>query len=283
MDKTFYVDLVSNASMGVYPNNTLSSFTNMMNSPIELNEPYEVALNEIIYPLDFDQSIEIKYNYVSIQKMPKLRKVFEGPDLTFEYQGPLKIKDILPAFNRTNEANISKINFVDGKRNKLTIVHRPRVEYDEKDDRDTSEVGQLSDGKTLMIYFQDDDFVVPLGFEYNAYNKFLDKANRADKFKAKNPPQFSCRSNLLFVDSDIIEGHRVGDSMSMNLRTVPLSKGLFENVQYMSFTNEYFFPVRLNRIERISIKITDENGANIKFKTGRVFITLKFRPRLYKP
>jgi len=130
-----------------------------------------------------------------------------------------------------------------------------------------------------MVYFEDESFLGPLGFVRESYNSFFNTANAADRLYATYASDISGRSNLLFINTDIIEGHRVGNTMSMNLRTIPLSKGAYESVQYMSFTNEYFFPVRLSRIDSISISITDENGERIRFRSGRVFITLKFRPR----
>ena len=284
MDKVFYVDLVSNASMEVYPENTLAAFTNMMNSPIDLNEPYEVALNEIIYPLDFGDSMKIRYCYVSIERRPSedlkvaIKRVHEGSVFTFKFAGPMRTKEIIAAFAEENAKNISTVRFVNGDE-ELRMTLEPKLEYDEEDDRVTSQAGQLSDGKTVMIFFEDDSFLAPLGFERAAYTRFFDREDVSEKHRAPHPPDFSSRSNLLFVNTDIIEGHRVGDSMSTTLRTLPLSKGVYENVQYMSFINEYYFPVRFSRIDSISIKLTDENGKRIKFKSGRVFITLKFRPR----
>ena len=113
------------------------------------------------------------------------------------------------------------------------------------------------------------------------YDAFFNNASSGENIQAKYTPYLYAQSNLLFVNTDIIEGHRVGNSMSMNLRTIPLSRGPFGSVQYKSFTNEFFFPVRFSRIERISIKITGENGKDIRFRGGRVFITLKFRPRFH--
>ena len=278
MDKTFYVDLVSNASMDVYPRNTLAAFTNVMSSPIELDEPYEVALNEIIYPLDFSQSINIEYQYVCVQLKPKLKMDFVGPRLEFKYSGNMKINDIITAFARVNDDNISQINFMADKE-KVDLILKPRLGYDEESDRVTAQAGLLSDNRTVILYFRDDEFLDPLGFDRELFSRFFYREDSIPIHMAGRPPDFTYRSSLLFVNTDIIEGHRVGDSMSMNLRTLPLSKGAFENVQYMSFTNEYFFPVRFSRIDSISIKLTDENGEKIKFRSGRVFITLKFKPK----
>ena len=44
------MDLVSNASMNVFKDNTLSSFTNILPEQIDLEGTWEVALSEISYP-----------------------------------------------------------------------------------------------------------------------------------------------------------------------------------------------------------------------------------------
>lgn len=47
---SFIVDLVSNASTDIYPNNTLSSFTNFLPDQISLEGDWEVALMEVAHP-----------------------------------------------------------------------------------------------------------------------------------------------------------------------------------------------------------------------------------------
>ena len=340
MAKVFYVDLVSNASMDIHPENTLSTFTNRLATPIVLDQAYEVSLNEIIYPLDFSQTVEIKYRLVVVITSPKLKKYYVGTEYTFKYDGSDKIQDIMASFTKEIEEKFPSIDFreaekerkpekleyvkiteekivvaeVDAEKKKLddetikkeiekkkaelkkkreeerkkkeeedikkiTVTKKPGFFYDQNTQKIYVTAGRLSDNKELMVYFKDESFLGPLGFVRETYNKFFNTAAEDAKHYATYTPDLSGRSNLLFINTDIIEGHRVGDAMSMNLRTIPLSKGAFESVQYMSFTNEYFFPVRLSRIDSISISITDENGERIQFRSGRVFITLKFRPR----
>jgi hypothetical protein len=50
---TCVVELVSNASMGVYPNNTLASFANFLPEQIDFTGVWEVALSEISYPATY--------------------------------------------------------------------------------------------------------------------------------------------------------------------------------------------------------------------------------------
>ena len=51
----FTVHLVSSASMIIFPQSTLSSFTNYFNEEINLEGDWRVALNEIIFPPEINQ------------------------------------------------------------------------------------------------------------------------------------------------------------------------------------------------------------------------------------
>ena len=68
-DQGFYVQFPSNASMNIYQNNTLSSYTNNFEQPLVLNEEYDVGLAEIQYPQTMNNiregsnTIEIAYTY----------------------------------------------------------------------------------------------------------------------------------------------------------------------------------------------------------------------------
>ena len=48
--KLFYLELVSNASSQVYPQNTMASFTNFLPDKIELDGSWEVDIVEVLYP-----------------------------------------------------------------------------------------------------------------------------------------------------------------------------------------------------------------------------------------
>ena len=48
--ESFTIELVSNASSQLFPNNTLSSFTNFLPEQVNLDGQWEVAISEISYP-----------------------------------------------------------------------------------------------------------------------------------------------------------------------------------------------------------------------------------------
>ena len=49
----FYLTLPSNASMKIYPDNTVAKYTTQLPNNIELDGDWEVALTEIQYPHKF--------------------------------------------------------------------------------------------------------------------------------------------------------------------------------------------------------------------------------------
>lgn len=87
----------------------------------------------------------------------------------------------------------------------------------------------------------------------------------------------------MYVYSDIIRDHPVGGAMSPILRTIPLTKGILQGLGYCTFEHLIYCPVRKNYIDMISILLTHDFGDQVKFTdSGRIFLSLKFRKRLYK-
>ena len=65
---SFTVELVSNASFDCYPNNTLSSFTNLPPEQINLDGEWEVAITELSYPSLYQNVTEGKFFYIDEAK-----------------------------------------------------------------------------------------------------------------------------------------------------------------------------------------------------------------------
>ena len=118
-----------------------------------------------------------------------------------------------------------------------------------------------------------------MGFEPFDYRKSTGKLNPEynEIVRATHLPNNTLKTTLLFIYSDIIRHHPVGDTTSPLLRVAPLSKGSFESVGHITFTNQYYYKLRSNHIETINIFLCDELGKQINLKNGRVFISLDFR------
>ena len=67
---SFTMELVSNASGDMFPNNTLSSFTNFLPEQVILEGQWEVAISEISYPSMYQNLTEGKFKF-NDEKLPK--------------------------------------------------------------------------------------------------------------------------------------------------------------------------------------------------------------------
>ena len=87
------MQLVSNASAQLFPDNTLGSFTNFLPEPLSLDGQWEVAISEISYPSMY-QNVTVGKFMVFDEKLSKSSK--------FYYMEPglyPSITDIVEALN----------------------------------------------------------------------------------------------------------------------------------------------------------------------------------------
>ena len=60
---SFTIELVSNASGELFPDNTISSFTNFLPEQVNLERQWEVAISEISYPSMYQNITEGKFKF----------------------------------------------------------------------------------------------------------------------------------------------------------------------------------------------------------------------------
>ena len=60
---SFTIELVSNASGELFPDNTLSSFTNFLPEQVNLEGQWEVAISEISYPSSYQNITEVCFKF----------------------------------------------------------------------------------------------------------------------------------------------------------------------------------------------------------------------------
>ena len=63
--ESFTIELVSNASAQLFPDNTLSSFTNFLSEQLNLDGQGEVAISEISYPSMNQNLTEGKFMFLT--------------------------------------------------------------------------------------------------------------------------------------------------------------------------------------------------------------------------
>ena len=71
---SFTKKMVSNASGEMFPDNTLTSFTNFFSEQVNLEGQWEVAISEISYPSMYQNITERKFKFFD-NKLPNLRQL----------------------------------------------------------------------------------------------------------------------------------------------------------------------------------------------------------------
>ena len=72
--ESFTIELVSNASAQLFPDKTLSSFTNFLPEQLNLEGQWEVAISEISYPSMYQNVTEGKFMF-SDKKLSKSSEI----------------------------------------------------------------------------------------------------------------------------------------------------------------------------------------------------------------
>jgi hypothetical protein len=128
-------------------------------------------------------------------------------------------------------------------------------------------------GKKIIPKFHDMSFVNALGFIDDPSVKL----QTLPKVQADRAADLTLRLNLLFVYSDIVAPHFVGDRLTRVLRILPLKRGKRHELVHERFVKPFYYPVRSNRIEDVNFILTDEIGDTIKFGSGRVLVGLHLK------
>lgn len=276
MSSEYFVDLVSNASMEIYPENTISKFTNRLAAPLNLDGEWSVAVQEVFYPLSH-KPVKRSINYfISYRgKRPVVQ-------IDFDYQENDNLDSMLRKLNKSISSSHLQIGL--GGHDKQNDFKPPELilitEEETKKQKIVIKAGRIPDvEKGIYPIFTDHTFIRALGFDNNTFASEMKEAVTEDlqEIKAQNQPDLGPKSHLLFIYSDIIHEHFVGDTAARVLRVVPLNREPSDRLGHMTFTSPYYYPVRSNKIEDISIVLCDETGNQIRFKTGRVYLSLHFK------
>ena len=92
--ESFTIELVSNASGELFPDNTLSSFTNFLPERLNLEGQWEVAISEISYPSMYQNTTEGKFKFFDEKRSKSTSNYNLEPGLY------TSIRDIVEAMNR---------------------------------------------------------------------------------------------------------------------------------------------------------------------------------------
>ncbi|GFT71335.1 uncharacterized protein TNCV_4349831 [Trichonephila clavipes] len=105
---------------------------------------------------------------------------------------------------------------------------------------------------------------------------YSEKEMTSGSYIGKYPMQLSAGISEIFVYSDVVESHHVGDSFSPLLRIIPcLNEKDEQIVKY--YDKPLYFPIKKAFVEAIEIDLRTSSGDNIIFTGGRTYAVLSFR------
>lgn len=271
--KSFFITLMSNSSLNVYPNNTLSQFTNKLPYTLELNEQWSVGLVKFSCTTINEDKIEIE---------PKVKFIHVGG-----FDTTINLFDIIkphtPFFNSIGE------NFFNRYDKDLNLI-KPFLSKD---------VCQIIILDMIFIFHLNVEFTPTKFFDeifaqapketWPKMIKHFEKSRSITVNKEKTDiilqrikyiqPNTLTNEipNYMCFYSDLVEAQIFGNMMTKGMLMHPVKF----NKQYQNcdITNIQFLPLEKTRITDISILIADERGEQINFKndTFNTMIVLKFQ------
>ena len=271
----FIVELVSNASSSIYPDNTLASFTNFLPEQLYLDGDWEVALLEITYPALYNNITEGKFWYVPQRSTSKKSNNEETREALNESYESVTI---LPGMYLSLDEIFQSMN------DALRLRNRQSVELKWKVDSITRHCEiELASDKSQLV-FASQDLCSILGFSQSVW--FSSKGPHRSEF-----PIDILRFHSVMVYTDIVEFSIIGDTKAPILRCFPFNNKIQRDSisvtkysNYVSFDNLQFRRLLKNSIHSIKVELRSPTGELIPFvAVGITRLTLLFRKTKASP
>jgi hypothetical protein len=299
-------------SSELFPSNTASSYRTKLPDALELDGNWEVGLKEIIFPHSWPNlSPQISIFFLTVRTDTKCGNVQTSRSKMDEYQN--EMVDAFVEFRKDYEYSLDmtevrlREGFYENEREILKSVcdqYKTLFPYTatkhEKSNGDItpeisfnfveSELRASIESKHQIAFFSvPTDLGNLLGFIPSLTVSISDKTINRNSLNLYVLPQIAPTTSkpillhqlpALYVYTDIIQAHIVGDVYAECLRTVAV-KGRPRETLSDRFDKPNYFPVSRNYISEILIKITDDQGIPINFRSGKIIVTLHFR-RIFK-
>ena len=273
--ESFYLQCPSNASMHIYPKNTLAQYTINLQTPLVLGENYEVGLCEIQYPHSWD-NVRRGHNTFDISFQSPRRA---GKWMTMEKEIPAGyyatipelLKAILRVYPSTNKKTMT-LTGLEMKFNKTT--RRVKISTNNMHLEMRRSDGQVGTRKTkaAAIIFKG-DIARLLGFADKT------RVEMGKKIISEFPATVSGGFHQFYVYTDAIEPQPHPDGNVSVLRTIPVEGK--PNQEYLSkrFQKVYYMPLSKHSLSNISFKILDDTGHPVGFDYGKLLVVLHFQKK----
>ena len=251
----FTVNLVSNASMQIYPTNTMASFKTQLPVPIELDETWTAALSEISFPSIINNVTDGRISFCIAKKHAKQR--------VLETQIKLGAYTSVDAIMK----EIERVTFGSDGKKQLTWAIDNETQILQVQLLEKSFITLRSKNLKNILGFTDD-------------KPWVGPTTDKKPITANFPVDLQAGRHSMYVYCDLLGNEILGDKITQLLRVVPMSslKQHRGPTTYLSVSNPQFKSIAKKYFHNVHIKLCDETGDIIPFLgVGRTNLTLLFK------
>lgn len=269
----FEIHLVSNNSLGIFPDNKLSSFTTFLPEEIHLEGVWQTAIVEIAFPATIEN--------IAAGEIMSLKMRYENDDGTRDWS----ITDYMSSGEKyTKEFDAGTYREVDDIIKVINSFSGADFTFKVSDITNKIEIACPYNRK---VVFNTKNVPLMLGLDSNEIGWPDDYDNKGEDYilSGKTPVDLVFGKHMLFIYINIIEHQTVGDTKAPILRLVPMQHRLrncslqeISSLTYRSFNDLQYKTLLKSTFRYIQIELRTETGELFPFSsTGYTALTLKFR------
>ena len=276
MMQEFEVYLVSNGSMHIFPDNTLSAFTNLLAEPLSLEGEWRVALSQIITSASVKNILDTRFEGYTQQIDPETQIIY--PERAYhELDGGLyrNVDEIMETLQ--DLTNVSLDWGIHPTNGKLSITFRSREGFSFPN----REIPDILGFKGMKDNFGATQNGVHIGYKQLYASDDREEFTLHGDYSA----DITAGRHVMFVYINVIEYQTVADTKAPLLRILPVETRLRNGsivevgtLNHRTFKDLQFKSLLGNNIQSINIQLRSDSGDLIPFVgNGRTVLTLKFQ------
>ena len=240
--KEFTIDLISNASMEIFGENTMAKFRNQLAQPLMLEGEWQVALSSISFPSNIN----------NINSDGLVVYVNSGAELDASHNRSGHLRKIRKAVYNSLDQLMDELR---------RIVHLKQFDF--TFDKITQKL-VLQFGANEGLSFENEEVPSILGFKgikddsHDGYIQIGYKSHKnLNRHQSDFPVDITCGSQLIFVYIDVIEYQNIGDVRAPVIKIIE-SERRWRNgsikintpIHHKSFTILDYKPILSNKIQK---------------------------------
>ena len=274
MADSFYMVLPSHASNQTFPDNRPGLYRIQLPEMMHLKGPWKVGLMNLTFPSTFAPShgpLTIKVSLGDNKNLGTLNLAVKGIVET--------VWDLFEAMKKTLEKRASDLGLTLS--DHMTFLYTSTVQI--RTFRGSMlgfnaylarKLGLLTDNHSIPItYYKKVSFRDGFVFVQQD-NEVRLKVSGEDALSLV--PSLKEKIVNLYVYTDLVEPHPVGDTQANLLRIVPIKEENEQQIVSEEFTVPLYFGLSRLHFNTVTVLITDDNGNEVPFEDASVQVTLHF-------